>query len=163
MKLHGMMPRRLRAGSIVVLVAAIAALVGSTATPASAATYPQRKSTWKIAALVDAGPSYQVNKGGSLTISICHSYSNSASLGASFGPIKNYISATWGVTIEASYTACSGASSPVTKTGKYHWYGYATRWESKMYWGDRCGKGNCVPIYTYPIAQARWSYRVVAG
>jgi hypothetical protein len=121
------------------------------------------KKTWQISTLTDTGPSYYVHKGGSLSISICKSYSNSASLGAQFTPIKDYLSINVGVTIESSYTVCTGASDPVSKAGYYHWYGTAKRWESDVYYCVPAGRAGCLPDDSYPVAQDRWYYRVVSG
>jgi len=156
-------------------LAALISLVGiQPANAANATHYPKGyckvdfhqgcvKSTWRISSLTDTSPSYYVHKGGSLTISICKSYSNSASLGAQFGPIKKFVSLNVGVTLQSSYTVCSGASDPVTKSGWYHWYGSAKRWKSDVYYCVPAGRAGCLPDDSYPIAQDRWYYRVVAG
>lgn len=137
---------------------------------ASATTYPSGycavklqdycvNHTSQIASATDTSASYYVNKGGSLSISICNSYSNSGSLGINFTPIKNYLSINAGVTIQSSYSVCTGASTPVTVSGWYHWYGSAKRWES---WIDVCGRAGCGISYEN-VAQDRWYYKVVAG
>jgi hypothetical protein len=119
--------------------------------------------THQIATATNDSPSYYVNKGGSLTIQICDSYSNQATLGAQFGPIKNFLSLNFSVTIVTSYSVCSGASTPVTKSGYYHWHGSARRWQSKVYEGLLCGAKYCIPNYHYNVAEDRWHYRVYSG
>jgi hypothetical protein len=137
---------------------------------ASATTYPSGycaaklqdycvNKTAQISSATNTSSSYYVNKGGYLTISICNSYSNSGSLGVAFTPIKNYLTINAGVTIQSSYSICTGASTPVTKSGYYHWSGSARRWES---WIDVCGRGGCGISYEV-VAQDRWYYKVVAG
>ena len=138
--------------------------------PASATTYPSGycavrlqqgcvNYTQQIASATNTSSSYYVKKGGSLTISICNSYSNSSSLGASFGPIKSFLTLNASVTLQSSYSICTGASSPVTASGYYHWYGSAKRWKSGI---DGCGRAGCGVSYTV-TAQDRWYYKVVAG
>ncbi len=116
-------------------------------------------STSQISDATDTSASYYVNKGGSLSIQICKSYSNSSSLGINFGPIKDYLGINAGVTLQSSYSVCTGASTPVTKSGYYHWYGSAKRWSSGI---DICGRAGCGVSY-HVIAQDRWYYRVVSG
>ena len=137
---------------------------------ASATTYPSGycsvklqdycvNSTWKISSATNTSASYYVSKGGSLSISICNSYSNTGSLGINFTPIQKYITINAGVSIQSSYSICTGASTPVKASGYYHWYGSAKRWESAI---DVCGRGGCGISYEV-IAQDRWYYKVVAG
>jgi hypothetical protein len=137
---------------------------------ASATTYPSGycavqigqgcvNNTTQIASATNTSASYYVSKGGSLSIQICNSYSNSSSLGAAFGPIKNYLTINASVTIQSSYSICTGASTPVTVSGYYHWYGSAKRWKSGI---DGCGRAGCGVNHSV-IAQDRWYYKVVAG
>jgi hypothetical protein len=137
---------------------------------ASATTYPSGycavkiqedcvNYTEQISSATNTSASYYVSKGGSLSISICNSYSNSGSLGVAFTPIKNYLTLNASVTIQSSYSICTGASTPVKVSGYYHWYGSAKRWKSGI---DVCGRGGCGISY-HVYAQDRWYYKVVAG
>jgi hypothetical protein len=98
-----------------------------------------------------------------MTLTLCKTYSNSASLGGQFTPIKNYLSLNFSVSLTVSYELCTGGNVKATSTGYWHWYGYAKRWQSKVYQGEICGAKFCIPNYSYPIAQDRWYWRLVTG
>ncbi len=168
------MPKRFNIGFFAKALAATLPLVAllsiAGVQSASATTYPSGycavklqdycvNKTAQISSATNTSASYYVSKGGSLSISICNSYSNSGSLGVAFTPIQKYLTLNASVTIQSSYSICTGASTPVTKSGYYHWYGSAKRWES---WIDVCGRGGCGISYEV-VAQDRWYYKVVAG
>jgi hypothetical protein len=120
--------------------------------------------THKDSTLTDNSASYYVHKGGSLSISICKSYSNTRALGVTFGPIKKFVAATFSITLVTSYSICTGASDPVKKSGWYHWHGTAKRWRSKIQTYVGCTGRGCQPLqWSYNEAQDRWHFRVVPG
>jgi hypothetical protein len=144
------------------------------ASSASAATIPSGycshgikpgcvESTSQISTLTENSDSIYLNKGDSMTLSLCKTYSNSASLGGSYTAIKDYLSLNFSVSLTTSYSICTGASVKATSAGYWHWYGYSKRWQSKVYEGMSCGKGYCITNYSYPIAQDRWYWSLQKG
>jgi len=121
------------------------------------------ESTGQISTLTENSDSIYLNKGDTMTLTLCKTYSNSAALGGQFTPIKNYVSLNFSVSLTVSYQLCTGANVKATSAGYWHWYGYAKRWESKVYQGLLCGAKYCIPNYTYPIAQDRWYWRLIKG
>jgi len=121
------------------------------------------ESTSEISTLTENSDSIYLNKGDSMTLTLCKTYSNSASLGGQYTAIKDYVSLNFSVSLTTSYQICTGASVKATSAGYWHWYGYAKRWQSKVYGGTLCGKGYCIPIYSYPVAQDRWYWRLEQG
>jgi hypothetical protein len=149
-------------------------ILAAQAIPVSAATNPAGycsrsfrpgcvESTGSISTLTADSASFFLFKGGSLTINICKTYSNSAALGGQFGPIKNFVNINFGVSLTTSYEICTGASTPVPSTGFWHWHGSARRWQSKVYDGLLCGAKFCIQNFSFPIAQDRWFFRPTKG
>ena len=165
---------RRRLGLALGLVPLTVLMMVAMAVPASAANQPAGYcshgmrpgcvvSTNAISTLTADSDSFFLNKGGSLTINICRTYSNQSSLGGQLGPIKKFVSLNFGVTLVNSYEICTGASTPVSSAGFWHWHGSARRWQSKVYQGLLCGAKYCIPNYSFPIAQDRWFFRPTKG
>jgi hypothetical protein len=165
---------RRRIGLASCLVPLVLVMLAAQAVPASAATEPAGYcshgwrpgcvvSTWQLPTLTDNSASFYLFKGGTLNINICKTYSNQAALGGQFGPIKNFVNLNFGVNLTQSYEICTGASTPVPRTGWWHWHGEAKRWQSKVYDGLLCGAKFCIQNFSYPVAQDRWHFRPTPG
>jgi hypothetical protein len=163
--------RRVLPAFVIVIILGLAAVL---AVPASAATKPSGycshgsrpgcvESTWQISTLTENSDSIYLNKGDTMSLTLCKTWSNSASLGAQYTAIKDYLNINFSVSLTTSYSICTGATVKATSTGWWHWYGYAKRWKSKVYEGMLCGAKYCITNWSYPIAQDRWYWRLVKG
>jgi hypothetical protein len=163
--------RRILPAFVVVIALGLSAALAS---PASATTKPKGycshgakpgcvESTWQIATLTENSDSIYLHKGDAMSLTLCKTWSNSRSLGAQYTAIKDYLSINFSVSLTTSYSICTGATVKVTSTGYWHWYGYAKRWKSKVYEGMLCGAKYCITNWSYPVAQARWYWRLVKG
>jgi hypothetical protein len=168
--------RRILPAAFAMLVAVLlgAALAAVLAPSASAATSPRGycshglrpgcvESTSRISTLTENSDSIYLNKGDTMSLTLCKTYSNSASLGAQYTAIKDYLNINFSVSLTTSYSICTGATVKATSSGYWHWYGYAKRWRSKVYDGMLCGAKYCITNYSYPIAQDRWYWHLEKG
>jgi hypothetical protein len=164
----------IRLVSALAAAAALAIVAVIAVTAASAATQPPGycshglrptcvESTWQISTLTENSDSIWLNEGDTMTMTLCETYSNTAALGASFGAVAKFLALNASVTLPASYGCAPARSVEATKTGWWHWYGSAKRWESKVYEGLTCGAKFCVTNYSYPVAQDRWYWQLEQG
>jgi hypothetical protein len=152
---------------MLVLPVALAPSAGAATNPGGYCSHGLRpgcvESTWQISTLTENSDSIYLDQGDTMSLTLCETWSNSASLGAQYAAIKDYLNINFSVSLTTSYSICTGATVKATSTGWWHWYGYAKRWQSTVYQGMACGAKYCVTNYTYPVAQDRWYWQLVQG